>query len=48
VVLAVFAVCIALFTFVVALFWHPLVVLAVGNGSGVGATFRVLAYTLVI
>ncbi len=48
VVLAVFAVCIALFTFVVALFWHPLVVLAVGKGSGFGATFRVLACTSVI
>ena len=48
VVLAVFAVCLALFTFVVALFWHPLVVLAVGKGSGFGATFRVLAYTSVI
>ena len=47
-VLAVFAVCIALFTFVVALFWHPLVVLAIGKGSGFGATFRGLAYTLVI
>lgn len=48
VVLAVFAVCVALFTFVVALLWHPLVVLAVGKGSGFGATFRVLAYTSVI
>ncbi len=48
VVLAVFAVCLALFTFIVALLWHPLVVLAVGKGSGFEATFRVLAYTSVI
>jgi hypothetical protein len=48
VMLAVFAVCLALFTSVVALLWHPLVVFAVGKGSGFGATFRVLAYTSVI
>lgn len=49
VVLAVFVVFLALLTFVVALLWHPLVVLAVGvgKGSGFGATFRVLTYTSV-
>lgn len=43
-----FAVCLALFTLVVALFWHPLVALAVRRRSGFGATFKVLAYMSVI
>jgi hypothetical protein len=43
----VFAVCLTLLTFAVALFWQPLA-FAVGKRSDFGATFRVLAYTSVI
>ena len=47
VLLAIFAVCLALLTFVVTHLWHTLVALAVGEGSGFGATFRVPTYTSV-
>ena len=36
VVLAIFAVCLVLLTFVAALIWHPFVVVAAGKGSGFG------------